>query len=65
MSYAPLGTRPYIVHDDNTGTNAPIVHQRIIARLTAELYPLYFREGVIPLEPLPETMLGEIEICQT
>ena len=59
MSYAPLESTPFVVHDDDMGINAPIVHQRIIARLTAGLYPLYFREGVIQLEPLPETMLGE------
>lgn len=45
-----------MVHDD--GVNGPIIHQRIIARLTAGLYPL-FRTGKILYEPLPETMLGE------
>jgi hypothetical protein len=45
-----------MVQDD--GVNAPINHQRIIARLTAGLYPLY-RAAIIPYEPLPETMLGE------
>lgn len=45
-----------MMHDD--GVNGPIDHQRIIARLTAGLYPLY-RAKLIPYEPLPETMLGE------
>lgn len=40
------------------GVNGPIIHQRIIALLTVGLYPLY-KAGVIPYEPLPETMLGE------
>ncbi len=35
--------------------NAPFIHQRTIAQLTAGLYPLY-RSGKIPLEPLPEMM---------
>lgn len=38
--------------------DAPIYHQRTIARLTAGLYPL-FRSGAIAFEPLPETMVGE------
>lgn len=59
MRYSVPESRPFFVNDDDMGTNAPIVHQRIIARLTAGLYPLYFREGLIQLEPLPETMLGE------
>ncbi len=40
------------------GTNAPVIHQRVIARLTAGLYPLYL-SGRIPYEPLPEMMLTE------
>jgi len=40
------------------GVNAPIIHQRVIARLTAGLYPRY-ESGAIAYEPLPETMLGE------
>jgi Uma2 family endonuclease len=40
------------------GVNAPVIHQRIIARLTAKLYPL-FESGTIHYEPLPEMMLGE------
>ena len=40
------------------GTNAPVIHQRVIAQLTTGLYP-QFRSGAIPYEPLPEMMLGE------
>ncbi|GAB3990929.1 hypothetical protein GCM10028807_19360 [Spirosoma daeguense] len=40
------------------GANAPVIHQRVIARLTARLYPLY-ESGVIGYEPLPEMMVGE------
>ncbi len=43
---------------NDMGVNAPIIHQRVIARLTAKLYPLY-ESGAITYEPLPETMLGE------
>lgn len=40
------------------GVNAPVIHQSVIARLTAGLYPLY-RSGRIAFEPLPDTMLTE------
>jgi hypothetical protein len=46
----------FLVHDD--GVYGPLMHQSIIAQLTAGLYPLY-RSGRIPYEPLPETMLTE------
>lgn len=46
----------FLVMDD--GANAPVIHQRIIARLTARLYPL-FEAGAIAYEPLPEMMVGE------
>jgi Uma2 family endonuclease len=56
MAY-PIDLTPLqVVHD--MGVNAPIIHQRVIARLTAFLYPL-FEQGRIAYEPLPETMLGE------
>ncbi|GAB3758360.1 hypothetical protein [Spirosoma pomorum] len=48
----------YLVEEDYMGVNAPIIHQSVIARLTAGLYPLY-RSGQVPFEPLPETMLTE------
>jgi len=55
-------TYPEQVHPapivNDMSVNAPIIHQRIIARLTAKLYPLY-ESGKIAYEPLPETMLGE------
>lgn len=41
------------------GINAPKAHQRIIARLTAGLAYLFYQEGTIALEPLPETMIDE------
>lgn len=50
-------TRPVFVARD-VSVNAPIIHQRIIARLTSKLYPL-FEAGAIAYEPLPEMMLGE------
>lgn len=43
---------------NDMGVNAPIIHQRTIARLTAKLYPLY-EAGELRYEPLPEMMLGE------
>ncbi|RCR65821.1 hypothetical protein [Larkinella punicea] len=39
----------------------PKAHQRIISKLNSGLGPLYYREGRITLEPLPETMLNEGE----
>ena len=48
---------PFMVHDD--GTNSPLDHQRVISKLTVGLGVLFYREGSISLEPLPETPLGE------
>ncbi|WP_018618511.1 hypothetical protein [Spirosoma luteum] len=45
-----------MIQDD--GSNAPLIHQHTIARLTAKLYP-YFEPGMIPFEPIPEMMVGE------
>lgn len=45
------------VHDD--GTNSPLDHQRAISRLTFGLGFLYYKEGRIKLEPLPETPINE------
>ena len=56
MRYEQPDYQKFMVMDD--GSNAPIYHQRNIARLTAGLYPL-FSNGTISLEPLPETMVGE------
>ncbi len=56
--YPPPRSLQHLVLDDEMGVNAPIIHQSVIARLTAGLYPLY-RAGRIPFEPLPETMLTE------
>ncbi|PRY41077.1 hypothetical protein CLV58_106264 [Spirosoma oryzae] len=56
--YPPPRSLQYLVLEDEMGVNAPIIHQSVIARLTAGLYPLY-QSGRIPFEPLPETMLTE------
>jgi hypothetical protein len=56
MDYREPSQHKFLVRDD--GANAPVIHQRIIARLTARLYPLY-ESGAIPYEPLPEMMVGE------
>jgi Uma2 family endonuclease len=57
MQQYPLpASAKFLVHDD--GICGPLMHQSMIARLTAGLYPLY-RSGQIPYEPLPETMLTE------
>ena len=55
-NYPDLIPQKLMVHDDST--NAPILHQHTIARLTAKLYP-YYEVGTITYEPLPETMVGE------
>jgi Uma2 family endonuclease len=47
------------------GTNAPKSHQRIIGRLMIELGILYYKQGSIPLEPMPETMLNEDQTSPT
>lgn len=58
MSYShPIPLKTLVLEDD-MGVNAPIIHQSVIARLTAGLYPLY-QSGKISFEPLPETMLTE------
>ncbi|WP_461103599.1 hypothetical protein [Spirosoma koreense] len=54
--YSDLQPQKFMVHDD--GTNAPVIHQHTIARLTAKLYPFY-ESGAIAYEPLPEMMVGE------
>lgn len=40
------------------GINAPRAHQRLIAKITAQLLAKFYA-GEIPFEPLPETMLDE------
>ena len=57
MQYPVSTSHPFVVNDEMS-VNAPIIHQRKIARLTAKLYPLY-EAGEIKYEPLPEMMLGE------
>jgi Uma2 family endonuclease len=41
------------------GIHAPRTHQRVIMRLSAELFYLYDKQKVTHLEPLPETMIDE------
>lgn len=41
------------------GIYAPKEHQRIISQLNTGLGYLYYVEGKITLEPLPETMIDE------
>ncbi|HRI61650.1 MAG TPA: hypothetical protein PK228_18050 [Saprospiraceae bacterium] len=41
------------------GINAPKDHQRVISKLNAGLAMLFYKEGKINLEPLPETMIDE------
>lgn len=48
----------------NLGINAPKEHQRIIRKLTTGL-DILFREGKIPYEPLPETMVDESKTSPT
>ncbi|MGA0559787.1 hypothetical protein ACO2Q8_24210 [Larkinella sp. VNQ87] len=57
MDYPQPQNQRFLVQED-MGTNAPVIHQRVIAQLTTGLYP-QFRSGAIPYEPLPEMMLGE------
>jgi Uma2 family endonuclease len=56
--YTQKEPQPFLVHDDD-GTNSPLDHQRTIGKLTMNLGILFYREGTITLEPLPETPLGE------
>ncbi|MGA0560339.1 hypothetical protein ACO2Q8_26990 [Larkinella sp. VNQ87] len=56
--YKPIYPLPSMAQEDEMGVYAPFIHQRIIAQLTAGLYPLY-KSGQIPYEPLPEMMLSE------
>ncbi|MBC8153901.1 MAG: hypothetical protein H7Z72_13410 [Bacteroidetes bacterium] len=55
-NYPDLIPQKFMVFDD--GSNAPLLHQRTIARLTAKLYP-YYEAGTIRYEPIPEMMVGE------
>ncbi len=55
-NYSDLIPQKFMVLED--GSNAPLIHQRTIARLTAKLYP-YYEAGTIRYEPIPEMMVGE------
>jgi hypothetical protein len=56
QQYPPSTSSKFLVHDE--GVYSPLMHQSIIARFIAGLYPLY-RSGHILYEPLPEMMLTE------
>lgn len=49
----------FVVHEDEMGVNAPLIHQQTISRIHVGLGILYYRDKTLPYEPLPETMLGE------
>jgi hypothetical protein len=57
MYKVPIPRLPLVQEDD--GTNSPLGHQRVISKLTVGLGVLFYREGNMVLEPLPETPLGE------
>lgn len=47
------------VHEDDMNIYGPKDHQRVISKLNTRLGMLYYVEGVIQLEPFPETMIDE------
>ena len=55
-NYLDLVPQKFMVFDD--GSDALLLHQRTIARLTAKLY-LYYEAGTSQYEPIPEMMFGE------
>ncbi|KAA9349966.1 MULTISPECIES: hypothetical protein [Larkinella] len=57
MYIPPPRASKFFVNEDEMGVNAPVIHQRIIAKLTIGLGNLYHGNHSIPLEPLPEMML--------
>ena len=62
--YYPKFDGPLFLNDD-MGTYAPRVHQRLISKLDFGLRQLYQIEKSISLEPLPETMINEDEASPT
>lgn len=56
VPYSEPAISPSMVTD--MGVNAPVYHQRAIARLVTGL-TLEYRAGKQPYEPLPEMMVGE------
>ena len=61
--YIPGSTDDYALED--MAVYGPREHQRVIAKLTTGLGILYFKDGKIRLEPLPETMLDEGQASPT
>ena len=55
---------PTFAHDD-VGVYGPKAHQRVISKLNSGLGPLYYSEGKLTLEPLPETMLNDGEASRS
>ncbi|GAB4009975.1 hypothetical protein GCM10028808_19830 [Spirosoma migulaei] len=53
------GTIEFALVNDDMSVYGPKAHQRVISKLNSGLGPLFYREQVIQLEPLPETMLDE------
>jgi Uma2 family endonuclease len=62
--YHPKFDGPLVLQDD-MGTYAPRIHQRIISKLDFGLRLLYQQEKRITLEPLPETMVNEDQASPT
>ncbi|MBO0948201.1 hypothetical protein [Fibrella forsythiae] len=62
--YYPKFDGPLFLNDD-MGTYAPRVHQRILSKLDSGLRWLFEKEKKINLEPLPETMVNEDETSPT
>ncbi|WP_266368203.1 hypothetical protein [Tellurirhabdus rosea] len=56
--YQPPVSDPFFAAEGQ-GVWAPREHQRVIARLTGGLAPMYYQQNRIRLEPLPGTMLDE------
>lgn len=59
MSYSDPFNLPLV--NDDMSVYGPKAHQRVIAKLTSGLGPMFYRHGTLRLEPLPETMLNEGE----
>lgn len=58
--YVP-GTSDDFIFNEEMSVSGPRDHQRIISKITVGLGQLYYREKTISLEPLPETMLDELQ----
>lgn len=61
--YIPGSVDDYALED--MAVYGPRDHQRVISKLTTGLGILYYKDGKIRLEPLPETMLDEGQASPT